>query len=81
MALIGEEELDVAVLPIGDHFTMGPDDAVRALKFLKPKVAIPCHYNTFPPIEQDPHEFAEDAEERAGVKVQVLDPGQSYSAS
>ncbi len=80
MALIGEEGLDVAVLPIGDHFTMGPDDAVRALKFLKPKVAIPCHYNTFPPIEQDPHEFAKNAEEHAGVKVAVLDPGETYSA-
>ncbi len=80
MALIGEEGLDVAVVPIGDHFTMGPADAVRALKLLKPKVAIPCHYNTFPPIVQDPHKFAEEAEERAGIKVAVLDPGQSYSA-
>ncbi len=80
MALIGEEGLDVAVLPIGDHFTMGPDDAVRALKLLKPKVAIPCHYDTFPPLKQDPHKFAEDAEELAGVKVQVLDPGQTYKA-
>lgn len=80
MALIGEEGLDVAVLPIGDHFTMGPDDAVRALKFLKPKVAIPCHYNTFPPIVQDPHKFAKTAEEHAGVKVEVLDPGETYTA-
>lgn len=80
MALIGEEGLDIAVIPIGDHFTMGPDDAVRSLKLLKPKVAIPCHYNTFPPLKQDPHKFAEDAEEHAGVKVAVLDPGQTYSA-
>ncbi len=81
MSLIGEEGLDIAVVPIGDHFTMGPDDAVRSLKLLKPKVAIPCHYNTFPPLKQDPHKFAEDAEEHAGVKVQVLDPGQTYQAN
>ena len=78
MALIGEEGLDVAVIPIGDHFTMGPTDAVRALKFLKPGVGIPCHYNTFPPIVQDPHAFARDAQDKAGVKVEVLDPGETY---
>jgi L-ascorbate metabolism protein UlaG (beta-lactamase superfamily) len=79
MALIGEEGLDVAVIPIGDHFTMGPADAVRALKFLKPGVAIPCHYNTFPPLVQDAHAFARDAQEKAGVKVEVLDPGETYA--
>ena len=80
MALIGEEGLDIAVIPIGDHFTMGPADAVRALKYLKPSVAIPCHYNTFPPLKQDPHAFARDAQDKAGVKVEVVDPGQTYSA-
>jgi L-ascorbate metabolism protein UlaG (beta-lactamase superfamily) len=79
MALIGEEGLDVAVIPIGDHFTMGPADAVRALKLLKPAVAIPCHYNTFPPIEQDAQAFAREAQEKAGVKVEALKPGESYS--
>jgi L-ascorbate metabolism protein UlaG (beta-lactamase superfamily) len=80
MSLIGEEGLDVAVIPIGDHFTMGPADAVRALKLLKPGVAIPCHYNTFPPLKQDAQAFAREAQEKAGVKVEVLDPGQTYSA-
>lgn len=54
MKLIGEEGLDVAILPIGDNFTMGPQDALRAVKFLEPKVVIPIHYNTFDLIKQDP---------------------------
>jgi L-ascorbate metabolism protein UlaG (beta-lactamase superfamily) len=57
MRLIGEEGIDVAILPIGDHFTMGPDDAVRAAEFVGAKTVIPCHYNTFPPIRQDPEVF------------------------
>ncbi len=53
MALIGEGGLDLAVLPIGDNFTMGPADSILAIKYLKPKNVIPCHYNTWPVIEQD----------------------------
>ena len=53
MQLIGEEGLDVAVLPIGDNFTMGPEDSIRALKLLRPKSVIPMHFNTWPVIEQD----------------------------
>ena len=53
MALIGEEGLDLAILPIGDYYTMGPDDAVRAVKLLRPRFVLPIHYNTFPPIAQD----------------------------
>src|SRR5512142_633680 len=53
MRLIGEEGLDLAVLPIGDYYTMGPDDALRAVKLLQPKRVLPIHYNTFPPIAQD----------------------------
>lgn len=53
MALIGAHGIDVAILPIGDNFTMGPDDAFLALGYLKPKVVIPCHYNTWPPITVD----------------------------
>jgi L-ascorbate metabolism protein UlaG (beta-lactamase superfamily) len=45
--------LDVAVLPIGDLFTMGPDDALEAVRLLKPKLALPSHYGTLPPIAQD----------------------------
>jgi L-ascorbate metabolism protein UlaG (beta-lactamase superfamily) len=50
--------VDTALLPIGDNFTMGPEDAVRAVEFIEPKVVIPMHYNTFDVIRQDPHEFA-----------------------
>lgn len=58
MKLIGElQPIDVAFLPIGDNFTMGPEDAARAAQFLNPKEIVPIHYNTFPVIEQDPQEF------------------------
>lgn len=49
MRLIGEMGLDLALLPIGDHFTMGPEDALKALELLRPKKVVPIHYNTFPP--------------------------------
>ena len=66
-------KVDVAVLPIGDRFTMGPDDAVTAVEFIEPKVVIPCHYDTWPPIEQDAAAFAARVGDRA--KVQVMAPG------
>lgn len=77
MALIGEEGLDLAVLPIGDHFTMGPDDAVRAAKFLKAKAVTPGHYNTFPLIEQDAAKFLANVEAEAGSRGVLLQPGES----
>jgi L-ascorbate metabolism protein UlaG (beta-lactamase superfamily) len=81
MCLIGEEGIDVAVLPIGDHFTMGPDDAARAAKFVAAKTVIPCHYNTFPPIRQDPEMFKAKVAERApGTNVVILAPGESFQA-
>ena len=52
MKLIGVAGLDLAVLPIGDQFTMGPADSLEAIKLLNPKRVAPCHYNTWPPIEQ-----------------------------
>lgn len=78
MQLIGEEGLDVAVLPIGDHFTMGPADAVRAVKFLQPKVVIPCHYNTFDAIAQDAQAFKRDVEQQTSAHCEPLQPGESY---
>lgn len=58
MKLIGERHpIDVAFLPIGDNFTMGPEDAAYAVSLLKPKIVVPIHYNTFPPIKQDPNDF------------------------
>lgn len=77
MRLIGEEGLDVAVVPIGDHFTMGPADAARAVGFLAPALAIPCHFNTFPPIRQDPEAFKRLVEERTTAACQPLAPGES----
>lgn len=53
MQLIGEQGLDLAILPIGDNFTMGPAKSVRATQFLKPRQVVPCHYNTWPLIAQD----------------------------
>src|SRR5438552_753804 len=58
MKLIGEEGIDLAILPIGDNYTMGPDDAVRAVKLLQPKMVVPIHYNTFPLIAQDAQAWA-----------------------
>jgi L-ascorbate metabolism protein UlaG (beta-lactamase superfamily) len=78
MKLIGEEGLDVAILPIGDNFTMGPDDALRAVKLLEPKVVIPIHYDTFDVIKQNPHAFAERVEADTSAKCVVLKPGESY---
>jgi len=75
MALIGEEGLDLAILPIGDVFTMGPDDALLALKLLKPKMVLPVHYNTFPPIEQDGAAFTARAASM-GINGKALVPGE-----
>jgi len=80
MRLIGEEGIDVAILPIGDHFTMGPADAARAVEFLNAKVAIPCHYNTFPPIKQDPETFrAAVGKSSPGTSVVILAPGETHT--
>ncbi len=72
MALIGSAGIDVAVIPTGDNFTMGPDDALAALGYLRPKVVIPCHYNTFPPIVQDMEAWAERVERETDVRAVVL---------
>lgn len=66
-------QVDVAILPIGDRFTMGPADAVRAVEFIEPDVVVPCHYGTWPPIEQDPQAFASAVGARA--RVEALAPG------
>ena len=81
MRLIGEEELDLAVLPIGDNFTMGPADALRAVKLLQPKHVIPIHFNTFDLIAQDAVTWAEQVERETGAKVHLLRPGQSYTVA
>jgi L-ascorbate metabolism protein UlaG (beta-lactamase superfamily) len=78
MQLIGERGLDLAMLPIGDYFTMGFDDSLRALKFLHPKAVIPMHYNTFDPIVQDVARWAQHVHNTMETKPIVLDPGGTY---
>lgn len=77
MKLIGEEGIDLAVLPIGNNFTMGPDDALRAVKMITPKHVVPVHYNTWPVIEQDPHAWAKRVETETDTQAHVLQAGQS----
>lgn len=75
MKLIGERHvIDLAFLPIGDNFTMGPEDAAAAAEFLQAKQVVPIHFNTFPPIKQDPHRFIGMLEGNIG---RVLEPGDS----
>lgn len=78
MALIGEPGIDLAFLPIGDYYTMGPDDAVRAVKLLKPRFVVPIHYNTFPVIEQDPRKWGEAVQRETGAIPILLKPGESF---
>jgi L-ascorbate metabolism protein UlaG (beta-lactamase superfamily) len=68
--------VDVALLPIGDNFTMGPEDAARAVEFIEPRVVIPMHYNTWDVIAQDPAAFRGRVGSRA--EVVVLEPGGSH---
>ena len=75
MRLIGEEGIDLAVLPIGDYFTMGPDDAIRAVKLLRPRAVLPIHYNTFPPIRQDARAWADRVKEETSANPLVPEPG------
>ena len=79
MQLIGDEGLDLAVIPIGDNYTMGPDDALRAVKLLRPKLVVPVHYNTWELIAQDPQAWKTRVETETDTKVNVLKPGESLS--
>jgi L-ascorbate metabolism protein UlaG (beta-lactamase superfamily) len=79
MRLIGEEGIDLAVIPIGDNYTMGPEDALRAVKMLQPKHVIPIHYNTWDLIAQNPISWAQRVEKETKTEVHVLKPGESYT--
>jgi L-ascorbate metabolism protein UlaG (beta-lactamase superfamily) len=79
MQLIGNAGIDVAVLPIGDLFTMGPDDAVEAVKLLRPKKVVPSHYNTWPPITQDPEAWAAKVRAATAAEPVVIEVGQSIT--
>lgn len=75
MEMIGKRHpIDVAFLPIGDNFTMGPEDAAYAVELLNPKLTVPVHYNTFPPIEQDPNTFKKLVKKH---EVKVMEVGQT----
>jgi len=77
MEYIGRSNIEYALLPIGDNYTMGIDDAVEAVGLLKPKTVIPMHYNTWPLIAQDPQVFKKLAEEKYNAKVIIINPGES----
>lgn len=79
MRLIGDEGINLAVLPIGDNFTMGPDDALRAVNLIRPEHVVPVHYNTFELIEQDPQAWAERVKAETEATPHILKPGESLS--
>ena len=80
MKLIAERNpVDVALVPIGGHYTMDRHDAVAAVELIGPKLVIPMHYNTFPPIEADAEAFKSDVESQTSAECVVLDPGESHS--
>jgi L-ascorbate metabolism protein UlaG (beta-lactamase superfamily) len=78
MALIGKQGIDLALLPIGSHFTMDPEAAAQAVELIQPKEVIPIHYNTFDLIRQDPEDFKSLVEGRTSARVVLLKPGESH---
>jgi L-ascorbate metabolism protein UlaG (beta-lactamase superfamily) len=78
MRLIGERGIDLAMLPIGDYYTMGIDGSLKAIELLRPKAVIPMHYNTFDAIAQDVSSWAQRVQNETDAKPIVLDPGGVY---
>jgi L-ascorbate metabolism protein UlaG (beta-lactamase superfamily) len=80
LQLVGRRNpIDVALMCIGGHYTMDSTDAVDAAQLVGAKTVIPCHYNTFPPIETDAQAFKSDVESAGYANVAVLEPGETYS--
>jgi L-ascorbate metabolism protein UlaG (beta-lactamase superfamily) len=80
LRLVGERDpIDVALMCIGGHYTMDRHDAVKAAELVGARTVIPCHYNTFPPIETDAEAFKADVESQTSSKVEILEPGESFS--
>jgi L-ascorbate metabolism protein UlaG (beta-lactamase superfamily) len=77
MKFIGEEGIDAAFLPIGDNFTMGPDDALKAVRLIEPKVVVPVHFNTWGLIEQDGAAWVRRVNEETNTKGVLLSPGET----
>jgi L-ascorbate metabolism protein UlaG (beta-lactamase superfamily) len=76
---IPSSSLDLAMLPIGGYYTMDPDQALQAVKVLKPKYVIPYHFSTWDKIRQDPQAWAQRVEKETTTKVKVLKPGESFN--
>jgi L-ascorbate metabolism protein UlaG (beta-lactamase superfamily) len=82
LQLVGKRNpIDVALMCIGGHYTMDRVDAVDAAQLIGAKTVIPCHYNTFPPIETDAQAFNSDVESATRSDVVILEPGQSHSVA
>lgn len=80
MELIGRRHaIDVALVPIGGFFTMDAEDAVEAVRMIGPRQVIPCHYNTFPPIQVDVADFKAGVESDTATEVIVLEPGETHT--
>ena len=80
LALVKErDDIDVALMCIGGHYTMDRYDGVRAAELVGAKQIVPCHYNTFPPIETDAQAFKSDVESQTSSEVVVLEPGETHS--
>ncbi len=79
MGLIGDSGIDVAVLPIGDLFTMGVEDSVAATNLINPNIVLPSHYNTWPPIEQNAEQWSERIRSKTKAKPEVLSPGETFT--
>lgn len=79
MKLIGMGGLELAVLPIGDFYTMGPEDSVEAIKLLNPRRVLPCHYNTMPGIKQDAAAWADNVRRNTAAEPTVLEPGGKFT--
>ena len=73
------DKVDLALVPIGGHYTMDRFDAVTAVEFIQPQQVIPCHYNTFPPIEADAEAFKSDVQNAGFSEVVVLEPGGTHT--
>jgi L-ascorbate metabolism protein UlaG (beta-lactamase superfamily) len=77
MKIIGEyDRPEVALLPIGDLYTMGPKEAAIATSWIEPKIVIPMHYNTWPKVQQDPNEFKKLVKEKSQARTVILDIGE-----
>ncbi|MBC7814875.1 MAG: metal-dependent hydrolase [Burkholderiales bacterium] len=79
MQLIGKMGIDLAMLPIGDNFTMGPEDSLEAIGYVRPKYVMPMHYNTWEPIAQDGGAWANQVSNETSATPIVLDPGGTFT--